>query len=155
MKFTFGALISVVLLGIYVYLVNYGLLIIECETNLPCDEPKTTQFNQNMQAALAQIGGLISALIVAELGVTKPGEYPLARLVTFGNEINPIWSRVLKVVVVVYIAAWLYYGAKVFVVASLWNPDILPPLTDLGQAWLGIAVGAGYAYLGINRDKQK
>ena len=34
-------------------------------------------------------------------------------------------------------------------VGYLLHADVLSALTDLGQSWFGIAVAAGYAYLGV------
>ena len=49
----------------------------------------------------------------------------------------------------VYLAVWTLAGLAAFVV-GLRHPDVLQPLTDLGQSWLGLAVAAGYAYFQIS-----
>jgi hypothetical protein len=44
---------------------------------------------------------------------------------------------------------WIGMGFAAFVVGELWFPDKVPALTTFAEAWLGLAVAAGYAYFGI------
>ena len=148
MKHAFGALISIILLVIYTYLIRYGVDIIACETTSECMSPTIEDFNANMTSALALISGLVSALVITEFAVTKPGNFPAMRLVS--DSVSAKVQKVLKWVIGLYICVWIAAGLNAFIVAFLGNPDVLEPITNLGQAWLGIAVGAGYAYLGVN-----
>ena len=154
MRAIFGAIITVFLLIVYVGLIWFGIEIIACEIAQECTSRKAENFNENMSSALALIGGLVSALVVSELAATSPGEMPGARLLAPEVDRNSAMARRLEVVVVAYMIVWTAAGAAVFVYAYLLNPKALPPLTNLGQAWLGIAVGAAYAYLGIKPKKR-
>ncbi len=151
MKMIFGAVVSVVLLMIYVYLVYTGVDVIwECAAVASCTSPEPQAFNDRMASSMSLIGGLVSALVIAELAATKPGEAPAARLLASANRSGtPI--KILQSITGVYLAVWLLTGLAAFFVGYLSHPGMLPPLADLGQAWLGIAVGAGYAYFGIDQ----
>jgi hypothetical protein len=61
----------------------------------------------------------------------------------------------LKIVTIVYLIVWVILGLLAFIIGFLLHPGILQPLTDLGQAWLGLAVAAVYAYLQIKPQPQQ
>ncbi len=150
MKAVFSAVITVVLLSIYVYLVTKGIRVADCVSDASCTSLTIADFNDRMSSSLALIGGLVSALVIAELAITKPGEAPAARLV------DPVSAEkrkgLLQIVTGLYLTVWLATGLAAFVFGYLTvEPGVLPPLADLGQSWLGIAVGAGYAYFGIEQ----
>lgn len=135
-RMIFAGIIACILIGIYVYLVVFAVSVVNTS---PGD------FNEKMTDALTLIGGLVSALVIAELAVTKPGEMPLQRThLENKGQINVF----IKIVSMGYIIVWILTGLTAFLV-SLNNPTGLQPLTDLGQTWLGLAVAAGYAYFGI------
>jgi hypothetical protein len=48
-----------------------------------------------------------------------------------------------------YVLVWVVVGLVAFVVGTLNHPGQVQPLTDLGQAWLGLAVAAAYSYFGV------
>lgn len=145
MKAAFSALVTIVLLAIYVYLVWYGISVVQCVPTAACDE---MVFNDRMASSLALIGGLVSALVIAELAVTKPGEAPAARLVA--PDMHQKGKGLMKIVSGLYLLVWLATGLSAFIFGYLMaEPETLPPLSDLGQTWLGVAVGAGYAYFGV------
>ncbi len=148
MKIIFGATISIVLLGIYVYLVRYGIEVSLCISDADCTKLDGADFSDRMSSSLALIAGLVSALVIAELSVTKPGEVPINRLIAPGLPV-PV-KNLTKIVTGIYLLTWLLAGLAAFFYGYLQAaPDALPALSDLGQSWLGIAVGAGYAYFGI------
>lgn len=151
MKAVFGAVVSIVLLFIYVYLVYSGVQAVQaCAAAQSCTTAGADVFNDRMASSMSLIGGLIAALVIAELAATKPGKAPAARLLASDNQSGtPI--KVLQAVTGVYLTVWLLAGLVAFFIGYLQHPGILPPLADLGQAWLGIAVGAGYAYFGIDQ----
>ncbi|MEM8740620.1 MAG: hypothetical protein AAGE13_03905 [Pseudomonadota bacterium] len=99
------------------------------------------------------IAGLVSSLVSAALSVTQPGDPPGQSSIS--RSIAPKSPVVLKYVTLVYLLFWTGFGAYAFWHGFLFagnTPETqLEPLADLGQAWLGIAVGAAYAYLGISR----
>ena len=99
---------------------------------------------------MATVGGLVSALVIAELAITKPGESPAARVLNT----NPSQKAmtILKITTIAYLSVWTLFGLLAFIIGYLQHPGVLQPLTDLGQSWLGLAVAAAYAYLGVNQN---
>lgn len=145
-KVTFGGAIVLILLGLYVYLIWSAISVISCPTQPAC---VTEGFTKPMASALALIGGLVSALVIAELAITEPGKPPVARAI--GADTTAPAQVFIKVLTYGYLAVWTIAGLAAFVV-GLRHPDVLQPLTDLGQGWLGLAVAAGYAYFGISPE---
>ena len=142
-KVMFGGAIALILLGLYVYLVAYAVMVVLGVSGLT-----VSNFTKGMTYGLATIGGLVSALVIAELAITKPGEPPAARILTASS--SQAAQSGLKVVTFIYLAVWLATGLVAFIVGPLQHEDELKSLTDLGQSWLGLAVAAGYAYFGVD-----
>ena len=152
-KTIFGGVIAVILLGLYVYTVIMALVITSCiSKGTDCKSYAKDDFTSGMTVTMATVGGLVSALVIAELAITKPGETPVARVL----DQNPSEQAksILKYTTSAYLVVWTIFGLLAFVVGFLQHPNILQPLTDIGQAWLGLAVASAYAYLGINQNKK-
>lgn len=146
MKLMFGGLVSVVLLGLYLHLIKVAIKVVNCIATTGCTTYPEGFFNGGMAQALSIIGGLVSALVIAELAVTQPGQVPLAR--TLSANVSHWTVTAVKIVSAFYVLAWIGAGFAAFYV-GLYHPDALPALTTLGQAWLGLAVSSAYAYFGI------
>lgn len=148
MKAAFGGTIAIVLLGIYVHLIQTCYFIVDCVARVGCTSSKAADFNDVMAQSLTIIGGLVSALVIAELAVTKRGELPGARV--FSGTTSRWVKGLLMVITVGYVLVWLFAGVVAFS-KSMHHPTVLPPFTSMGQAWLGLAVAAAYAYLGLEQ----
>lgn len=146
MKTVFGGAIAVVLLGIYLHLILVAHKVVACITTVGCTKYVVAYFNDGMAQALSIVGGLVSALVIAELAATKPGEAPAAH--TLSENASDRSKFILKVVTITYVLAWISAGLVAFFI-GLYHPKELPPITSLGQAWLGLAVASAYAYFGI------
>jgi hypothetical protein len=144
----FGGVIAVVLLGIYIHLLRIAYLIADCVSQVGCTSRTPADFNDVMAQTLNVIGGLVSALVIAELAITKPGETPAARLLA--ADASPRSKSVLQTVTITYILVWLVAGLAAFL-KGMYHPQVLPPLTSVGQSWLGLAVAAAYAYFGLKQ----
>jgi hypothetical protein len=144
MKLLFGGLIAVILLGLYVYSVVFAVMIVS--------QSAVGSFTEGFATTMTTVGGLVSALVIAELAVTKPGEAPVARALRSGDgpALGQKATRVLTGLTGSYLLVWVIVGLAAYVVGTMWYPGKLQHLTDLGQAWLGLAVAAAYAYFGIN-----
>jgi hypothetical protein len=139
MQLLFGGLISVLLLGVYVHLVRVAVKVV-------LSEYPPAYFNDGMAQALAIIGGLVSALVIAELAVAKPGEAPARR--ALAKDASTLAVNTVSIVATFYVLVWIGAGLTAFLV-GLYHPKEVPQLTTLGQAWLGLAVSAAYAYFGL------
>src|SRR5689334_16012223 len=95
---------------------------------------------------LTTVGGLVSALVIAQLSVTKPGTAP-----TIGGTApqTNLGIYATNTVVGIYLFAWVFTGIAALVVGVMLCPDGNKTITDLGTTWLGLAVTAAYAYFGI------
>ena len=146
MQAIFGGAIAVILLGVYLHLIRAAYLVVDCLSTAGCTEYSALSFNDGMAQALSIVGGLVSALVIAELAATKPGEAPGAR--ALADDASDRSKFILKIVTAIYVLAWMIAGLTAFF-AGLYHPRELPPLTSLGQGWLGLAVASAYAYFGI------
>jgi len=146
MRLLFGGLISVVLLAVYVHLVSLAIKVVNCMAATGCTKYPENYFNEGMAQALSVIGGLVSALVIAELAVAKAGQAPARRILA--EDASPLAVRTVTIVSTFYVLVWIGAGLAAFIV-GLYHPMSVPPLTTLGQAWLGLAVSAAYAYFGI------
>ena len=132
-KALFGSVIAVILLAIYTGLVYVGIF----NAALLTDE---------MASAMVLIGGLVSALVIAELGASEPGKPPAVRALAADAPDTTI--KILTGITVLYIAVWIACGLAALVYG--WTRQGLSQsVVDLGKSWLGLAVASGYAYLGI------
>lgn len=147
MQLVFGGLIAVILLGLYVYAVQFAFSVVNCLSTSGCTLLTTANFTDGFGTAMTTIGGLVSALVIAELAITKPGEAPMARALNAQPSAKA--SGTLKVVTGIYLLVWVAVGLFAYVVGAMWYPGKLQSLTDLGQSWLGLAVAGAYAYFGI------
>lgn len=146
MKLLVGGLIAIVLLGLYVYSVIRAIML--------ALSPMGGRLNDGELLALTTIGGLVSALVIAELAVTKPGERPTVHM--FGppeTRFDDVLMKTAPWVSGLYMLVWTALGVAAFVIGVMQHPGKVQSLTDLGQAWLGLAVSAAYAYFGLNKDQ--
>lgn len=151
-KTIFGGVIAVILLGLYVYTIVMALIVTNClSKGEACKTFTKDSFTSGMSTTLAMVGGLVSALVIAELAITKPGETPAARILD--ETLSAQAETILKITTSLYLLIWTVFGLLAFIVGFLQHPDVLQPLTDLGQSWLGLAVAAAYAYLGIKSQE--
>jgi hypothetical protein len=148
MKLFFGGLIAVILHCLYVYAVQFAINVVNCLATSGCSQLTAASFTDGFAYVLTTVGGLVSALVIVELAMTKSGEAPVRRWL--GANASPRATWFLKVVTGVYLLVWVFVGLQAFVVGAMWHPGQLQPLTDLGKVWLGLAVAAAYAYFGIN-----
>src|ERR1700692_465739 len=149
MKLLFRGLIAVILLGLFVYTVYEAIMVVTCVNKTGCTQFKSEDFTQGFTHAMNLIGGLVSALVIAELAITEPGKAPVAHAVSIAA---PGWesSWILTIVTSFYLLVWVVTGLAAYIVGTMWWPGKLQPLSDLGQGWLGLAVTAGYAYFGLS-----
>lgn len=148
-KIAFGTVVAFILLGFYVYAIYLAVRVTLCLSQSGCAAYNRDSITNGMTLVLTLVGGLISALVVAELAITKPGEAPAARMIQAGA---PTTSTAIKVVATVYIIVWLAAGVMAFVVGVMQHDGVVQQLTDVGKSWFGLAVAAAYSYLGVQPE---
>ncbi|GIK38888.1 MAG: hypothetical protein BroJett011_27210 [Chloroflexota bacterium] len=140
----FGGVIAIILLGLYTFTMIYMINIARCVSGGTCqagDIPSGVIFVHTT------VAGLVSALVVAELATTKPGEAPGAKTLT--SDLSESSKRITAYIAGGYVLVWIISGLAALVAGSMLYPDAVTTLTDAGTTWLGIAVAAAYSYFGI------
>ncbi len=145
----FGGSIAVLLLALYAYAIYAATTTAWCIAN-GCPHGYNQELNDGIISVLDLVGGLLAALVVAELAVTKPGDPPGASMLTASLKM-PTPPTILKVVVAVYIIVWLLCGIAEVLIGYIWYPNVVPALTAAAKSWFGIAIAAGYSYLGVKQ----
>ena len=138
-----GGLLVLALLGLYVFAVCAALIIAhDCSTTCLLDDSA-------IAILLQTLGGLVSAVVVSELAVTKPTEAPGTRLAR-GFRVHQ--RKAVKILVNLYILVWLASGVVLIILGWVKHPTV-PELTGVAKEWLGFAVAAAYAYFGLSADE--
>lgn len=151
----FAASLALALLAVYtVAAMAMILAVLESCTKTPADVPDcdtvSERFGDGYRYVLTTVGGLVSALVVGQLGAARPGEVP-------GREQRAEYSRLRRIasgtVVAIYLIVWAGVGFSSLIVGVMLYPEASSTVSDMGTVWLGLAVSAGYAYFGIDRNQ--
>ena len=140
----FGGLIAVFLLALYVYAVVIAISTAWC-ISTGCPHGYNKELNEGIISVLELVGGLVAALVVAELAVAEPGKPPDARLLVQ----LPTPPTILKWIVAGYLLVWILCGVAEVLVGYFWYPNVVPALTTAAKSWFVIAIAAAYSYLGV------
>lgn len=138
----FGGVLALILLLLYA-VTGVGMII----AVLQVGAAGKVQFTDGVTLVVTTIGGLVSALVIAKLAATAPGQTPSMAITLRGA--NPTDGRINHLLALLYLGVWLGVGLGAFVVGVIQCPDANQTLHDIGATWLGVAVTAGYAYFGI------
>ena|SRR5688572_3978014 len=147
-KLLFGGLVAVILLGLYAYATVYSIQAALCLGGGPCTD-YSKDLNEGVVTVLNMVGGLVSALVIAQLAITEPGDPPGAGLLA-DNAANST-RNIVQVISIAYVAVWAACGLAALIVGYMKYPNVVPQLTAAAKSWLGLAVAAGYSYLGVRR----
>ena len=145
----FGALLACALLMIYlgsILYMTYGLWG-ACYGAMTACASNSIDLSDGFQFVFTTVGGLVAALVVAQLSVTQPGDAP-----TIGNfkAETDTGKRRTEIVVGLYLLVWMLCGFLALIVGVMFFNKVNSTLSDAGTSWLGMAVSAAYAYFGIN-----
>jgi hypothetical protein len=95
------------------------------------------------------LGGLVSGVVIGNLALADSGSTPLSQVKVLAQDYG---RKLLQVVVWTYIIVWLLIGFSSFYVGVIRCPDVSVTLNEIGKSWLGILVGAAYAWFGIKKS---
>ena len=114
---------------------------------LKCD-PQAGQYNPgaNLVWTVNLLGGLVAGVVIGNLALADRGSTPLSQVKVLSEDYG---KRLMQTIVWIYIIVWLLIGSAAFYVGVIKYPDISVTLNEIGKAWLGILVGAAYAWFGI------
>jgi hypothetical protein len=142
-KETAFLVIAYVLLFLYVLTASYMIYeVARCGLDTTC---ATITLPQGQLQIVTTVGGLVSALVIARLTLSTPtGSLSLTRSGTDGE------SPLVTGLAWTYVALWMLVGLAALIVGVVLYPGVNQSVTDLGTAWLGIALASGYAYFRID-----
>jgi hypothetical protein len=145
-------IIPIILLGFYVFAVgtavNSTLLAVrQCGTNAACADAFHAKRIDGVNLILNVVGGLVSALVVAELAVTQPGELPSAQLLR--RRMTRSSKKLRTILSTAFIIVWILCGVISIVIYVLYPNETPAALSEFAKAWLGLALASAYSYLGI------
>jgi predicted metal-binding membrane protein len=122
----------------------YMISVARCVSNGTC---KAEDIPAGVIFVHTTVAGLVSALVVAELATTVPGEAPGAK--TLASDLSEASKRITGYIAGGYVLVWIISGLAALIAGSMLYPDAVKTLSDAGTTWLGIAVAAAYSYFGI------
>ena len=126
-------------------------------------DPKAAHdFTPGLTYVVTTIGGLVSALVIAQLALTETGDDPVESF-TRGLEGSRGFEAMdekhkkrtmtrSRTLAWIYLGGWLVLGVSALIVGVLFYPEVNKSLGDLGTTWLGLAVSAAYSYFGLRTD---
>ena len=145
-------IIPAILLGFYVFAIGTAVNSTFqasklCGINAACANTFHSKRIEGVNLILNLVGGLVSALVIAELAVTQPGELPSAQLL---NRRTSRASKRLKIFLSsAFIIVWILCGVIAVVIYVLYPTATPAALSEFAKAWLGLALASAYSYLGI------
>jgi hypothetical protein len=151
----FGGIVAYILLLIYAVtvvsmtkgVIQHGM------AEAPKDKDGNTlpkekkEFTPGVVNIVTIIGGLVSALVVSKLAITKPGESPA--LTQLSEDASEVAKKLSTWLTGAYLVGWLATGLTALIVGVMVFPDSNATLGEIGTTWLGLAVASGYSYFGI------
>ncbi len=144
----FGGILAVMMLVLYGYSIYEAIELAKQCGDIPnC----TKKLPENISLVFNLVGGLISATVIAVLGSTKRGDFPAQK--SFEKNLEGFVAKVAGFMPSVFILFWIICGAAILFCG--WFPfdnEPVPALSAQAKAWIGIAIGAVYAYMGITPD---
>ncbi len=98
------------------------------------------------------LGGLVAGVVIGNMALADRGSTPLSQVKVLSEDYG---KRLMQTIVWIYIVVWLLIGSGAFYVGVIMRPDISVTLNEIGKSWLGILVGAAYAWFGIKNPAAK
>jgi hypothetical protein len=95
------------------------------------------------------LGGLVSGVVIGNLALADRGSTPLEQVRVLAQDYG---RKIMQALVWIYIIVWLIIGFSSFYVGVIRCPDVSGTLNEIGKSWLGILVGAAYAWFGISES---
>ncbi len=95
------------------------------------------------------LGGLVAGVVIGNLALADRGSTPLTQVRMLAQDYG---KRLMQAIVWAYIGVWLLIGLGSFYVGVIRCPDVSVTLNEIGKSWLGILVGAAYAWFGIKKS---
>jgi hypothetical protein len=143
-----GAIIAALFLGLFGYVLIRAILFAQ---GIAPDQPSDDAYY-----IMNIVGGLVSAVVVAELAITATSEAPSGRLFAPRTALaaDAIPAPGPRLLAIVYVFVWLALGVAALVFGLMEYEVRVPPLIEFAKTWLGFAIAAAYAYFGLQPDNR-
>ncbi|HYD38252.1 MAG TPA: hypothetical protein VEA60_11595 [Allosphingosinicella sp.] len=135
-----GAVVASLFLALYGYVLIEAILYAQGVPNMA--KPSDDAFY-----VMNIVGGLVSAVVVAELAVTAAGDSPAGRI--FAPAAADSAATGPRRLALVYVFAWLALGVAALLFGLMEYKNEVKELTEFAKTWLGLAIAAAYAYFGL------
>lgn len=119
----------------------------------PADRPAKS-LPEGASYVLQIVGGLVSAVVAAQLAVTQRGKVPDGQVFGLIGEHPPRQTaNIAAAIALLYLAVWFILGVVAVIMGLIEAKTPVKPLEEFAKAWLGLALAAAYAYFGIEPKK--
>lgn len=138
-----GAIIAALFLGLFGYVLIQAILYAQgLAPKGPSDE---AYYIMNI------VGGLVSAVVVAELAITATSDAPAGQLFAPRTAVAATDAAAAgpRRLAILYVFVWLALGVAALVFGLMEYKVKVPPLIEFAKTWLGFAIAAAYAYFGL------
>lgn len=153
----FGGIIAIILLLLYAGTISYIIYVVS--TNQVSGN-QSAIITEGMSTVVSLVGGLISALVIAELATTNPtapknenNVGQVSRAIA-DVETNAEITTTVKNVTLIYLLVWVIAGFSAFVAGVMIFPENSSTLREVGASWFGLAIAATYSYFGLKPPQQ-
>ncbi len=138
-----GAIIAALFLALFGFVLIEAILYAQ---KMSPDAPSEEAFY-----IMNVVGGLVSAVVVAELAVTATGDAPAGRMFAPARAAGTSDSVAPgpRLFAILYVFVWLALGAAALLFGFMDYEVKVPPLIEFAKTWLGFAIAAAYAYFGL------
>src|SRR5690348_6342792 len=99
----FGFVVTIILLLLYVAAVVFAIMVVNCATTAGCSGSTVADFNGGWVTVLTAVGGLVSALVIAVLAVTKPGTNPATTVLALTASSQTSTTTIITAVTIGYL----------------------------------------------------
>jgi uncharacterized membrane protein YhdT len=131
----------------YILIILYSCTLIYVIQRVCLSGDSKVEVSSGLTYVLTTIGGLVSALVLARLTITPPGDNPG----TMDFSQDPKETALAEKLTLGYMTIWLLAGLAALVIGTIIFPGVNSTLSDIGTTWLGLAVTSVYVYFGLNK----
>ena len=125
----FGGLVAIILLSLFSSSIFYMVVEVVgfCAKTNPCAAPPGGLVGEGFVYIVTTVGGLVSAMVIAQLSVATPGKPPT--IGSFAPEPGRA-ANALTIIVAVYLLAWVASGLAALVFGVMLYPNVIQTLSE-------------------------
>lgn len=140
----FGGILAVLLFLLYAGILGFMI------TKVFINNGAAVEFADGLIYVVTTIGGLVSALVISKLAITRPGTDPAQMKIS--EKVDSQLNKRATFIAYIYLAGWVLLGLSSLLTGVVFYPEANKTISDIGTTWLGLSVAAGYSYFGIQNN---